>query len=163
VAVWVLQMGHAIGWIRRDLVGRNPWSAAPGPGNISAPQTTGTNATGVNFNISGGVGTGTGVGGAIVFQIATTGSSGSAINSRAEALRITSAGLLTFAGVTSSFPALKRSTTTLQARLADDSAFTNIQGKLTTDNAYTAGTVALTGYVTIYDSTGTAYKVLVGT
>jgi hypothetical protein len=60
---------------------------------------------------------------------------------------------------TSSFPALKRSTTTLQARLADDSAFTAIQGKLTTDTAYTAGTTTAAGYITLYDSTGTAYKV----
>ncbi|CAB4172654.1 hypothetical protein UFOVP934_40 [uncultured Caudovirales phage] len=64
-----------------------------------------------------------------------------------------------FGGTTSSFPALKRSTTSLQARLADDSAFTNIQGKLTTDTAYTAGTVVPTGYITLYDSTGTAYRV----
>jgi len=70
---------------------------------------------------------------------------------------------LQFGGTSASFPALKRSTTSLQARLANDSAFTNIQGKLTTDNAYTAGAVVQTGYVTIYDSTGTAYKVLVGT
>lgn len=64
-----------------------------------------------------------------------------------------------FGGTTSSFPAIKRSTTTLQARLADDSAFTNIQGKLTTDTAYTAGAVVATGYLTLYDSTGTAYRV----
>jgi hypothetical protein len=66
---------------------------------------------------------------------------------------------LQFSGTTSSFPALKRSTTTLQAVLADDSGFTNIQGKLTTDTAYTATVVTATGYITIYDSTGTAYKV----
>ena len=71
--------------------------------------------------------------------------------------------LMFLGGQTSSFPALKRSSTTLQARLADDSAFASVQGKLTTDNAYTAGAVVQTGYVTIYDSTGTAYKVLVGT
>ena len=64
-----------------------------------------------------------------------------------------------FGGTTTSFPALKRSTTFLQARLADDSAFTNIQGKLTTDTAYTAGVLTATGYITIYDSTGTAYRV----
>jgi hypothetical protein len=62
-------------------------------------------------------------------------------------------------GTSSSFPALKRSTTSLQARLADDTAFTNIQGKLTTDTAYTAGALVATGYITIYDSTGTAYRV----
>jgi hypothetical protein len=40
-----------------------------------------------------------------------------------ERLRLRGDGLLQFQGTTSSFPALKRSTTTLQVRLADDSAF----------------------------------------
>jgi hypothetical protein len=62
-------------------------------------------------------------------------------------------------GTTSSFPALKRSSTTLQARLADDSAFAPVQGKLTTETAYTAGDPTTTGYLVIYDSNGTAYKV----
>lgn len=66
---------------------------------------------------------------------------------------------LQLGGTTSSFPALKRSTTTLQARLADDSVFTNIQGKLTTDTAYTAGAPTADGYLVIYDSNGTAYKI----
>jgi hypothetical protein len=66
---------------------------------------------------------------------------------------------LQFGGTTSSFPALKRSTTTLQARLADDTAFASVQGKLTTDTAYTAGDPATTGYLVVYDSTGTAYKI----
>ena len=64
-----------------------------------------------------------------------------------------------FGGTSSAFPALKRSTTYLQARLADDSAFAPIQGKLTTDTAYTGTVVAATGYITIYDSTGAAYRV----
>jgi hypothetical protein len=66
---------------------------------------------------------------------------------------------LQFGGTTSSFPALKRDTTSLQARLADDSAFTAIQGKLTTETAYTAGAPTATGYLVLYDSNGTAYKV----
>jgi len=66
---------------------------------------------------------------------------------------------LQFGGTTSSFPSIKRSTTSLQARLADDSAFTNIQGKLTTDTAYTAGAPTATGYIVLFDSAGTAYKV----
>ena len=70
-----------------------------------------------------------------------------------------SIGLLQFGGTTSSFPALKRSSTTLQARLADDSAFASVQGKLTTDTAYTAGDPTTTGYLVVYDSTGTAYKI----
>jgi hypothetical protein len=56
-------------------------------------------------------------------------------------------------------PMLKRSTTSLQVRLADDSAFTNVQGKITTETAYTAGAPTATGYIVLYDSTGTAYKV----
>jgi hypothetical protein len=66
---------------------------------------------------------------------------------------------LNMGGDTSSFPALKRSTTSLQVRLADDSAFTNVQGKITTETAYTAGAPTATGYLVLYDSNGTAYKV----
>ena len=67
--------------------------------------------------------------------------------------------LIKINGTTSSFPALKRSTTTLQVRLADDSAFTNIQGKITTDvNAVVAPIVA-DSYLILYDASGTAYKV----
>lgn len=66
---------------------------------------------------------------------------------------------LQFGGTSASFPAIKRSSTTLQARLADDSAFAPVQGKLTTDTAYTAGAIVVTGYLTLYDSTGTAYRV----
>ena len=66
---------------------------------------------------------------------------------------------LQFGGTTSSFPALKRSSTTLQARLADDSGFASVQGKLTTDTAYTAGAPTATGYLVLFDSNGTAYRV----
>lgn len=54
---------------------------------------------------------------------------------------------------------LKRSSAALQVRLADDSAFALIQGKHQTDTAYTAGVTTATGYLVLYDSTGTAYKV----
>ena len=62
-------------------------------------------------------------------------------------------GKLLFGGTTSGFPALKRSGTTLQARLADDSAFASIQGKLTTDTPFS------NGHLILYDSTGRAYNV----
>ena len=60
---------------------------------------------------------------------------------------------------TSAAAGIKRVGTALQVRLNDDSAFATIQGKLRTDNAYVAGAVVGTGYVTITDSTGTAYRV----
>jgi hypothetical protein len=62
-------------------------------------------------------------------------------------------------GTSASFPALKRSSTSLQAVLANDSGFTNIQGKLTTDTDYTATVVTPTGFLTLYDAQGTAYRV----
>lgn len=71
----------------------------------------------------------------------------------------TSFGRFCFGGTTSSFPALKRSTTILQSRLADDSDFAPLQGRLTTETAYTAGAPTATGYLIIYDSIGTAYRV----
>jgi hypothetical protein len=133
---------------------------------ISGPSNGGAfpNTVPADFTFNASNGTGTGGSGPFIFKTAVPVASGYGLPTLTERLRITPAGLLTFGGVTSSFPALKQSTTTLQARLADDSAFTNIQGKLTTDNAYTANALlTVSGYVTIYDSTGTAYKVLVTT
>jgi hypothetical protein len=67
--------------------------------------------------------------------------------------------LLQFGGTSSSFPALKRSTTKLQTRLADDSAFALHQAKLQTDTNYTAGAPTPTGYLVVYDAAGTGYKI----
>lgn len=84
------------------------------------------------------------------------------------------AGKLTLAGATPMFqlgaadataPAIKQSTTRLQVRLADDSAFTNIQGILTTDvNAVTglvAGVLAAStnASIVISDASGQVYRV----
>jgi hypothetical protein len=67
---------------------------------------------------------------------------------------------LQFGGTTSSFPALKRSTTVLQAVLADDTGFATIQGKLRADVNAVAETPVATHTITITDAAGTAYKVL---
>ena len=48
---------------------------------------------------------------------------------------------------------------TAKIRLRGNAAFGFVQGKLQTETAYTAGTVVATGYLTLYDSTGTAYRV----
>lgn len=64
-----------------------------------------------------------------------------------------------FWGTTSAHPYLKRSSTTLQARLGDDTGFGSFQGKLTTETNYTAGAPTATGYLILYDATGTAYRV----
>jgi hypothetical protein len=72
---------------------------------------------------------------------------------------ITAAGLIGIGGVTASQPALKNTAGTLKIRKADDSAYAPVQGKLTTDANYAAGAATATGYLTLYDATGTAYKV----
>jgi hypothetical protein len=62
-------------------------------------------------------------------------------------------------GTGSGHALLKANGTGWQSRTGNDSAFTAIQGRLTTETAYTATTITPTGFITLYDSTGTAYKV----
>lgn len=63
-----------------------------------------------------------------------------------ERLRITGSGLITFGGITSSFPALKRSSTVLQVRLADDSAYAPVEAStVRTATAYTVATLPAAG------------------
>lgn len=78
----------------------------------------------------------------------------------------TSFGRLQFGGTTSSFPALKRSTTEIVVRLADDSDFATLALgtassalKVGTHSAIGAETV--TGFITIKDSGGTDRKIAV--
>lgn len=55
---------------------------------------------------------------AIIFQVGSNGAT--------EGLRINHAGLVSFGGTSASFPALKRSSATLQVRLADDSDYADL-------------------------------------
>ncbi len=74
-------------------------------------------------------------------------------------------GLLHFGVANSSFPALKRSTTILQCRLADDSDFAPIQGLLRTAANASTGLVAgvlsalTNATIVITDASGQAYRV----
>jgi hypothetical protein len=67
--------------------------------------------------------------------------------------------LLQFGGTTTSFPALKRSSTVLQARLANDSDFCPLQGQLRTHANAVTETITADKTLTLYDAAGTAYKV----
>ena len=55
------------------------------------------NTAGANFTVSGSQGTGTGIGGSILFKTAAAGSTGSAVNSLSTVLTLDSTGLATFA------------------------------------------------------------------
>jgi hypothetical protein len=72
---------------------------------------------------------------------------------------LTETGIMQFGGETAAFPALKRSGTRLQVRTADDSGYFAIQGKLTTEANAVVETIDPTMTLTLYDATGTAYKV----
>jgi hypothetical protein len=80
-------------------------------------------------------------------------------------LGITSSGvnvfttLLLFGGTTSSFPAIKRSSTVLQARLANDSDFCPLQGQLRIHQNAVSEMIVATHTLTLFDAAGTAYKV----
>lgn len=78
-----------------------------------------------------------------------------------------SAALTTFAGTTSSFPALKRNATSLEVKLADDSAYTLLTaGRLETVNNSAASTPAMTATGTWFtggSSTTTKPHVLIET
>lgn len=68
---------------------------------------------------------------------------------------------LNFGAESASLPALKVSTTGLQVRLADDSAFSFIQGNLRTAAAAVSETITPTHTLLLQDSNGTSYKVAV--
>ena len=115
-------------------------AAAPVAQTLSVQSATGTNTPGVNWTFDASQGTGSGAGGSFVWRVAPAGSSGSAQNALTEALRINSAGVVSFGGTTSSFPALKRSSATLQVRLADDSANGALESASLKTDAPTGGT-----------------------
>jgi hypothetical protein len=66
---------------------------------------------------------------------------------------------LQFGGGTTSFPALKRDSTVLQARLANDSDFCPLQGQLRIHQNAVSETITATHTLTLFDAAGTAYKV----
>lgn len=80
--------------------------------------------------------------------------------SRLERFGIEQNGLITFGDTTSAGPALKRSSTVLQARLADDSDFASVQGKLRAHANAAAETPTATHTLRVFDAAGTEYKVL---
>jgi hypothetical protein len=66
---------------------------------------------------------------------------------------------LQFGGTSSSFPSLKRSSTVLQSRLADDSDFAPLQGRLRSHANATSETVTPTHTIRLFDAAGTEYRV----
>lgn len=140
-------------------VGSNGWSTTPQAFTLAGASGSGANIAGANLSLRGGVSTGSAVGGAIVLLTVPAGGAGSTRNSIVERMRITPDGLITLGGTTSSFPALKRSSTTIQVRLADDSAFASVQGKLTTEANAVDSVPTPDHYLTLYDASGAAYRV----
>jgi hypothetical protein len=80
------------------------------------------------------------------------------VTMNSDVLRVDS-GRVMFGGTTNAFPALKRSSTVLQARLADDTDFCPLQGQLRTHANAVTETITADKTLTLYDAAGTAYKV----
>jgi hypothetical protein len=142
-----------------------------------------TNPAGADFTITGSQGLGSGAGGSIIFKVAPAGTAGNpAQNALEAALTIASTKAATFAntvtatgfvssgdvyalrqiglGYTNAFLyAPTAGTLGIYNGSSGSGGFAFIQGKLKTDNARTAGDPSTDGYLVIYDSTGTAYKV----
>jgi hypothetical protein len=93
------QIGFALGGITRGAflgdalyVGNGDLSATPTSGGLRATNGSGTNIAGASLTLSGGQGSGTGAGGAVVFQTSAAGTSGTTLNALTERMRIDSAG-----------------------------------------------------------------------
>lgn len=81
-----------------------------------------------NVAVKGGIGFGAGASGSGLDMVFQTGGSGTTNFNGTERLRINgTTGVVSLAGATSSFPGLKRSSAVLQVRLADDSAYANLE------------------------------------
>jgi hypothetical protein len=75
------------------VIGNQPFtSGTPVGGTINATDAGGTNLNGVNLTIRGGASTGTGTGGAVIFQTSPAGVSGTGQNAAVERMRIDSTG-----------------------------------------------------------------------
>jgi len=145
-------------------IGFTGWNSGANYTIFGTTQVGNTNRAGSNVYVYSLGGSGNGVAGQVGLYASLSAASGTTGHTFELAVRTflptTGTPGLQFGGATSSFPALKRDTVRLQARLADDSAFTNIQGKLTTEANAVSETVVATHTLTIYDATGTGYKVL---
>jgi hypothetical protein len=100
----------------------------------------------------------------VVSSISFQGNSAIVGNIASGVLRLLNAGgtgfdRLQFGGSTTSFPALKRDSTVLQARLANDSDFCPLQGQLRIHQNAVSETITATHTLTLFDAAGTAYKV----
>ena len=137
-----------------------------GNSNFSSPR----------LKLQGGAGTGSGTGGEVWAEGSLTRASGTTQHTVYELFRgyITSADqpMFSIGGKTSSFPALKRSSAVLQARLADDSGYTVLDAQLRAQGTApaTAGATGTAGdirydadYIYICTATNTWKRVAIAT
>ena len=82
------------------VIGNGDTAATPAIANLRGSNASGTNIAGPNFTITGGRGTGTGVGGDIILSTAPAGSTGATLNNAIERLRITASGNIGLGNIT---------------------------------------------------------------
>jgi len=80
------------------VIGNGETSATPSAGKLQATDGSGTDIAGASLTLQGGRGTGTGAGGAVIIATATTGTTGTALNTATERLRVGPVGQLGIGG-----------------------------------------------------------------
>lgn len=152
-------------------IGTGVWSAGQWRSG-GGTRIIGTDAGGGNLNrdadpvtVASGLGTGNGAAGYVSTEAAPVVSSGTSLHVLEpicfDYVITTGQPMMSLGGKTSAFPALKRSSAVMQARLADDSGFAAIQGKLTAHAAAATETIVPTKTLRLFDSDGVEYKVAV--
>ncbi|MEK7214854.1 MAG: hypothetical protein AAB289_04595, partial [Chloroflexota bacterium] len=99
-----LVIGDSSARITEAYVGGGIYDTAPAAVTLQTSGGSGTDIAGANLILAGGRGTGAGAGGAIIFQTAPAGGTGTAANALTETMRITSAGTV---GIGTSTPSGK--------------------------------------------------------
>jgi len=95
-AVNQMVIGGTSSQIDNAYIGKGVTHATPNAMNLSITSALGTNIAGANFTLSGSQGTGTGLGGHLVFRTAEAGASGSSLNALTTHMEITDDGYIVF-------------------------------------------------------------------
>jgi hypothetical protein len=111
------------------ILGNGDTASSPAATTLRATDASGSNVAGAALTIRGGRGTGTGAGGALIFQTTPTGSSGSSLNTSTERMRILASGNV---GVGTASPATRF----------------HVDGTIRYTNRPTTGTITAIGFDT---------------
>lgn len=141
--------GNAIVRIPTVIFGTADTSATPAASTLRATDASGTNIAGANLTIRSGRGTGTGVGGTLIFQTANAGATGAALNAATTRLTIdtainSTANILPSANVTYNLGSTSLRWSNIWG-VASSAQYADLAEKYEADDVYDVGTVVVFG------------------